>query len=69
MNILETKPEELLTDRGADIPSFRVLDVRVNAVQIPDVVQILEQWIGERGRTRYVAVTGMHGVSVSRNEE
>jgi N-acetylglucosaminyldiphosphoundecaprenol N-acetyl-beta-D-mannosaminyltransferase len=68
MNILETKPEELLTDRTADIPSFRVLDVRVNAVQIPDVVQILEQWIGERGRTRYVAVTGMHGVSVSRED-
>ena len=50
------------------IPAFRVLDVRVNAVQIPDVVQILENWIRERTRTRYVAVTGMHGVSISRED-
>jgi N-acetylglucosaminyldiphosphoundecaprenol N-acetyl-beta-D-mannosaminyltransferase len=56
------------------IPSYRVLDVRVDAVQIPDAVQILESWIQERsqeheqGPARYVAVTGMHGVSVSRED-
>jgi N-acetylglucosaminyldiphosphoundecaprenol N-acetyl-beta-D-mannosaminyltransferase len=50
------------------IPSYRVLDVRVDAVQIPDAVQILEAWIQERGPARYVAVTGMHGVSVSRED-
>jgi N-acetylglucosaminyldiphosphoundecaprenol N-acetyl-beta-D-mannosaminyltransferase len=60
--------EDLLINNAPDIPSFRVLDVRVNSVQIPDVVKILERWIGERGRTRYVAVTGMHGVSVSRED-
>jgi N-acetylglucosaminyldiphosphoundecaprenol N-acetyl-beta-D-mannosaminyltransferase len=48
------------------IPSFRVLGVRVNAVQIPDAIRILESWIGERGASRYVAVTGMHGVSEAR---
>ena len=41
---------------------FRVLGVRVHAVQIPQVVVLLENWITERSRSRYVAVTGMHGV-------
>jgi len=48
--------------------SFLVLGIRVNAVQIPDVVGILEQWIADRDRTHYVAVTGMHGVSESQND-
>lgn len=48
--------------------SFRVLGVRVDAVQIPDVIHILEQWIAERDRAHYVAVTGMHGVSESQND-
>jgi N-acetylglucosaminyldiphosphoundecaprenol N-acetyl-beta-D-mannosaminyltransferase len=50
------------------IPSYQVLDVRVDAVQIPDAIQIVESWIEERGPARYVAVTGMHGVSVSRED-
>jgi N-acetylglucosaminyldiphosphoundecaprenol N-acetyl-beta-D-mannosaminyltransferase len=45
--------------------SFKVLGVRVDAVQIPDAVRILEQWIAARTGSRYVAVTGMHGVSES----
>jgi N-acetylglucosaminyldiphosphoundecaprenol N-acetyl-beta-D-mannosaminyltransferase len=45
---------------------FKVLGVRVNAVQIPDVVETLCQWICERGRSRFVAVTGMHGVMEAR---
>jgi N-acetylglucosaminyldiphosphoundecaprenol N-acetyl-beta-D-mannosaminyltransferase len=50
------------------IPNYRVLNVRVDAVQIADAVKILEAWIKERGPARYVAVTGMHGVSVSRED-
>jgi N-acetylglucosaminyldiphosphoundecaprenol N-acetyl-beta-D-mannosaminyltransferase len=53
---------------GTQIPNFRVLGVRVDAVQIPDAIKILETWIEERGPARYVAVTGMHGVSVSRED-
>jgi N-acetylglucosaminyldiphosphoundecaprenol N-acetyl-beta-D-mannosaminyltransferase len=45
-----------------------VLGVRVDAVQIPDAIKVLESWIQERGPARYVAVTGMHGVSVSRED-
>lgn len=52
-----------------EIPSYRVLNVRVDAVQIPDAVRILESWVAEGGPARYVAVTGMHGVSVSREDE
>jgi N-acetylglucosaminyldiphosphoundecaprenol N-acetyl-beta-D-mannosaminyltransferase len=46
-----------------DIPNFRVLGVRVHAVQIPDAVRILEHWIRERSAVHYVCPTGMHGVS------
>jgi N-acetylglucosaminyldiphosphoundecaprenol N-acetyl-beta-D-mannosaminyltransferase len=53
---------------GTQIPNFLVLGVRVDAVQIPDAIKVLESWIEERGPARYVAVTGMHGVSVSRED-
>ena len=58
-----------IADPQIEIPSYRVLNVRVDAVQIPDALRILESWITERGPARYVAVTGMHGVSVSREDE
>lgn len=42
--------------------SFKVLGVRVDAVQIPDVISQMTHWI-EQGRAgKYIAVTGMHGV-------
>jgi N-acetylglucosaminyldiphosphoundecaprenol N-acetyl-beta-D-mannosaminyltransferase len=44
---------------------FPVLGVRVDAVQIPDTISILENWIADRDGCHYVAVTGMHGVSES----
>jgi N-acetylglucosaminyldiphosphoundecaprenol N-acetyl-beta-D-mannosaminyltransferase len=59
---------EVTLEASSSIPNFRVLGVRVNAVQIPDTIRILEGWIHERGRSRYVAVTGMHGVSESRQD-
>jgi N-acetylglucosaminyldiphosphoundecaprenol N-acetyl-beta-D-mannosaminyltransferase len=46
--------------------SFHVLGVRVDAVQIPAVVSIMEEWIRERRSARFIAVTGMHGVMESR---
>jgi N-acetylglucosaminyldiphosphoundecaprenol N-acetyl-beta-D-mannosaminyltransferase len=47
-------------------PGFRVLGVRVNAVQIPQVVALMENWIRSRNTGRYIAVTGMHGVTEAR---
>ena len=43
-------------------PSYRVLGVRVDAVQIPDVVSRMEEWIARRDACRYVAVTDMHSL-------
>ena len=42
---------------------FRVLGVRVHAVQIPDALATMERWIEQRERCHYVSATGMHGVS------
>src|SRR6266404_4160345 len=41
---------------------FRVLGVRVSALQIPDVVARMEEWISNRSRCHTIAPTGMHGI-------
>ena len=50
------------------VKSFRTLGVRVDAVQIPKVIAQMEGWIGTRERCRYVAVTGMHGVTEAQRD-
>lgn len=47
---------------------FRVLGVRVNAVQIPEVVAQMESWICEGNRCHFIAVTGMHGVTEAQHD-
>jgi N-acetylglucosaminyldiphosphoundecaprenol N-acetyl-beta-D-mannosaminyltransferase len=42
--------------------SFDVLGVRVDAFQIPEVIEQMEFWIQRRAAGYYIAVTGMHGV-------
>ena len=50
--------------------SFKVLGVRVDAVQIPDVVARITDWIAARRTGNYIAVTGMHGVvEAQQNQE
>jgi N-acetylglucosaminyldiphosphoundecaprenol N-acetyl-beta-D-mannosaminyltransferase len=49
--------------------SFRVLGVRVDAVQIPDVISRMIQWIEMREVGNYIAVTGMHGVMEAQHSE
>lgn len=44
-------------------PGFQVLGVRVDALQIVDVIGHMERWIQERKSRRFIAVTGMHGIS------
>lgn len=46
---------------GAD--RFSVLGVDVDAVQIPAVIGQVCRWIDNGGGARYIAVTGMHGVT------
>lgn len=47
---------------------FRVLGVRVDAVQIADVIAQMEEWIAKREACRYIAVTGMHGVTEAQRD-
>lgn len=57
-----TVPFEAVSFSLPNAPAFRVLNVRVNAVQIDDVIRYMESWILERDTGHYIAVTGMHGV-------
>lgn len=56
------------TKPGAGVPGFQVLGVRVNALQIADVVDHMQHWIQERKHGHFIAVTGMHGISESRRD-
>ncbi len=55
-------------EKGMGNSSYRVLGVRVDAVQIPDVCARIEEWIQRPGSCRYVAVTGMHGIMEARHD-
>ena len=48
--------------------TFDVLGVRVNAVQIPDMIDTMRQWIEERKQCHAIAVTGMHGVMEAQHD-
>jgi UDP-N-acetyl-D-mannosaminuronic acid transferase (WecB/TagA/CpsF family) len=58
-------PEQGSIERRCD---FSVLGVRVNAVQIPQVIARMEEWIARREGCRYIAVTGMHGVTEAQHD-
>jgi len=48
--------------------AFKVLGVRVHAVQIPNVVEQMKAWIAERDGCHFIAVTGMHGVTEAQRD-
>jgi len=48
--------------------AYLVLGVRVDAVQIPDVIVCVEEWIARREGCRFIAVTGMHGVTEAQHD-
>jgi N-acetylglucosaminyldiphosphoundecaprenol N-acetyl-beta-D-mannosaminyltransferase len=47
---------------------FKVLGARVDAVQIQNVIAKIEEWIRLRDGCRYIAVTGMHGVTEAQHD-
>lgn len=49
-------------------PSYRVLGIRFNALQIPDVVARMEDWIAERKRAHYIAVSNVHVLMEARHD-
>jgi N-acetylglucosaminyldiphosphoundecaprenol N-acetyl-beta-D-mannosaminyltransferase len=63
MEINETKSPDL-----RKMSSFLLLGVRIDALQIPDVIATIERWIDQRDRCHYIAVTGMHGVTEARHD-
>jgi N-acetylglucosaminyldiphosphoundecaprenol N-acetyl-beta-D-mannosaminyltransferase len=48
--------------------AFSVLGVRVDSVQIPDVIEQMERWIAGRSACRCIAFTGMHGISETQDD-
>ena len=59
----------LAQHRPTGYTAFEVLGVRVNAVQIPDVIAQMERWICERNMCHFIAVTGMHGVTEAQHDD
>jgi N-acetylglucosaminyldiphosphoundecaprenol N-acetyl-beta-D-mannosaminyltransferase len=67
---LERTRHEASADRGcASRGRFSVLVLTFNAIQIPDVIVEMRQWIARREACRYIAVTGMHGITEARHKE
>ncbi|HKV48320.1 MAG TPA: WecB/TagA/CpsF family glycosyltransferase [Candidatus Acidoferrales bacterium] len=55
----------------ADEPAsarFKILGVGVSPVQIPQVIGQMESWIQKREYCRYIAVTGMHGITEAQRD-
>lgn len=63
-----TVPVKSASVLPAKAPSFHVLGVRVDAVQIADVVRQMEDWIARGESCQYIAVTGMHGVTEAQHD-
>lgn len=47
---------------------FHVLGIRVNAIQIPDVITQMECWISRNQECHFIAVTGMHWVTEAQHD-
>jgi len=50
------------------IPSFRVLGVRVHLLAMAQVLENIVQWIEQRDRCRFIVATQMHGVMEARRD-
>jgi N-acetylglucosaminyldiphosphoundecaprenol N-acetyl-beta-D-mannosaminyltransferase len=53
----QVRPTQIVSDHAC----FQVLGVRIDALQISDVVAQMEEWIHDRGGRHSIAATGMHG--------
>jgi N-acetylglucosaminyldiphosphoundecaprenol N-acetyl-beta-D-mannosaminyltransferase len=49
-------------------PSFQVLGVPIAAVQIPEVVAQMEEWIAGRERSHYICVANVHVIMEGRQD-
>jgi len=69
MNEPVPRDPPLAQPRSTGSAVFKVLGVRVNAVQIPSVIAQIERWICERDVCHFIAVTGMHGVTEAQHDD
>src|SRR6266446_2523507 len=53
----QIRPTQIVNDHAC----FQVRGVRIDALQISDVVAQMEEWIHDRGGCYSIAATGMHG--------
>src|SRR5712664_4653484 len=53
----QVRPTQIVSDHAC----FQVLGVRIDALQISDVVAQMEEWIHDRDGCHSIAATGMHG--------
>ena len=52
-----------MTDQTTELPSIRILETRVDMVEMPAVMDLMAHWIEtEPGRVHHVVNTGMHGI-------
>ena len=63
MLIAEHRGPMLTQSKIQDPKSFPVLGVQVDAVQIPHVIEQMEEWIYERSGTHFIAVTNVDSVT------
>ena len=45
--------------------SFKLLNTRIDAIQIPQVLQKMEKWIGERNFGNYICISNMNDIAYS----
>ncbi len=57
-----------VTQTSPSAREYFVLGTRVDAVQIPGVITQMQDWIARRDDCRYIAVTGMHGVTEAKHD-
>ena len=51
------------------VPSIHTLGIRVHMVQIPEVVELMADWIeNDRQRCHHIVNTGMHGIMEARRD-
>jgi N-acetylglucosaminyldiphosphoundecaprenol N-acetyl-beta-D-mannosaminyltransferase len=60
-----TGPAAVVLAEDKSRPAFKVLGVTVDAVQIPEVIELMERWIAERSACHFIAFTGIHGITES----
>src|SRR5208283_2637984 len=52
---------QLLTEHGGLPPCTELLGAPIHIIDIKSVLRLMEQWIQERSRPHWIAVTGSHG--------